>query len=386
MALTKLAEDLNIVSALDNEPNDVTGLTAEQLKAKFDEAGNKIKTYINNTLTTEADDSFATKAEVQDVVLGQIPDGSLMQTKFDATLSAKIDGAIQPEDMIDNNVSVSPDVATALGLTGNPQVKDALMRVAPWRLLKVYDVAGAYTFNPADYPNITELGVFIVGGGGSGQAQRENNTNCSGGASGRTRCVERKSPFPTSFNLVVGAGGSARNATTSSLDGLDGTSSSFDGIVANGGRGGIFSHIYTVAGGQTPIKLMQGPVQEVQRTPFAFGEVFSTTQGYGGTTRQESMMPNECYNPFDRKRLLIAGGSAYMQSSPRYIYQESIMIEDDYGNSASVSAISRGGNPVNAIAVKGTSYGCGGGGASMVGAGITTSAAGCDGAVLIYGR
>lgn len=42
--------DLNIIAKLDDEPNDVGGLTADQLKAKFDEAGNRIKNYINNTL------------------------------------------------------------------------------------------------------------------------------------------------------------------------------------------------------------------------------------------------------------------------------------------------------------------------------------------------
>lgn len=57
MALTKLTSDLNIIQALDDEPNDVGGLSAAQLKAKFDEAANAIKTYINNTLTSELDNS-----------------------------------------------------------------------------------------------------------------------------------------------------------------------------------------------------------------------------------------------------------------------------------------------------------------------------------------
>lgn len=55
MALTKLTTDLNNIQALNDEPNDVTGLTAAQVKAVFDEAGNEIKTYINDTLTAEID-------------------------------------------------------------------------------------------------------------------------------------------------------------------------------------------------------------------------------------------------------------------------------------------------------------------------------------------
>ena len=53
MALASLTDNLNIVSALDDEPNDVGGLSATELKAKFDVAANLIKAYINNTLIPE---------------------------------------------------------------------------------------------------------------------------------------------------------------------------------------------------------------------------------------------------------------------------------------------------------------------------------------------
>lgn len=50
MSLPQLTTDLNIIQALDDEPNDVGGLSSAQLKAKFDEAVGYIKTYINDTL------------------------------------------------------------------------------------------------------------------------------------------------------------------------------------------------------------------------------------------------------------------------------------------------------------------------------------------------
>ncbi len=53
MALTKLTKDMAIIQKLDDEPNDVGGLTADQLKAKFDEAGEAIKEYLNETLLSE---------------------------------------------------------------------------------------------------------------------------------------------------------------------------------------------------------------------------------------------------------------------------------------------------------------------------------------------
>ena len=46
MAIEQFVKDMNIISALADEPTQ----TATELKAKFDEGGNALKTYINNTL------------------------------------------------------------------------------------------------------------------------------------------------------------------------------------------------------------------------------------------------------------------------------------------------------------------------------------------------
>lgn len=99
MALTKLDKNLNIVSALDSEPNDVGGLTSEELKAKFDEGGKAIQEYINETLIPETEAAVeevrgeiegavagATEdleAQLRGVVLGQIPNGTITEEKLD---------------------------------------------------------------------------------------------------------------------------------------------------------------------------------------------------------------------------------------------------------------------------------------------------------------
>lgn len=62
MAYSKITDDMNIIQALPDEPNDVGGLTAAQLKAKFDEAGNKIKTAFNNLVDELNDDSSGASA------------------------------------------------------------------------------------------------------------------------------------------------------------------------------------------------------------------------------------------------------------------------------------------------------------------------------------
>ena len=54
--------DLNIIQQLDDEPNDVGGLTSQQLKAKFDEGGNLIKRYINEKLIPAILEDDATEA------------------------------------------------------------------------------------------------------------------------------------------------------------------------------------------------------------------------------------------------------------------------------------------------------------------------------------
>ena len=74
MVLTKFTKDMAIIAALDDEPNDVGGLSAQDLKDKFDEGGKAIKDYINETLTAEVEGQFATKEELDQVVAGVSPD------------------------------------------------------------------------------------------------------------------------------------------------------------------------------------------------------------------------------------------------------------------------------------------------------------------------
>lgn len=70
LVIPGLDSDLDIIQKLDDEPNDVGGLTAAQLKAKFDESGNTIKTYLNDTLLpalsgTVAEEEARAAAETQ---------------------------------------------------------------------------------------------------------------------------------------------------------------------------------------------------------------------------------------------------------------------------------------------------------------------------------
>ena len=50
MALTPFNKDIEYIQKLDDEPNDVQGLTSAELKKRFDQAGIDIKAYLNDTL------------------------------------------------------------------------------------------------------------------------------------------------------------------------------------------------------------------------------------------------------------------------------------------------------------------------------------------------
>ena len=55
MAFPKLNDDLYVISKLGTNPGADDGLSEEQFKAKFDEAANVIKDYLNNILVPELD-------------------------------------------------------------------------------------------------------------------------------------------------------------------------------------------------------------------------------------------------------------------------------------------------------------------------------------------
>jgi hypothetical protein len=50
VAIEKFNKNMAIIAALDDEPNDVGGMTSAELKNKFDEGGKAIQTYMNETL------------------------------------------------------------------------------------------------------------------------------------------------------------------------------------------------------------------------------------------------------------------------------------------------------------------------------------------------
>ncbi|MDR0838572.1 MAG: hypothetical protein LBN99_02900, partial [Oscillospiraceae bacterium] len=77
MSIRQLTQSMDIVSALDDEPNDEGGLSSSDLKAKFDEGGNIIKSFINGMLIPDINERI--QDEVNSVTLesGNMPTGGV---------------------------------------------------------------------------------------------------------------------------------------------------------------------------------------------------------------------------------------------------------------------------------------------------------------------
>lgn len=85
MALPRFEEDVQIISKIPNYPGSEGGLTPEQFRAKFDEAAQLIKDYLNMTLLPEMDATVDVQA-----LLNNILDTTL--SKADKAAQAKAVG------------------------------------------------------------------------------------------------------------------------------------------------------------------------------------------------------------------------------------------------------------------------------------------------------
>lgn len=133
MALPLLQENLNIIAQLSDEPNDVgtDALSADELKERFDKAGNLIKQFINEVFipylqsvaaagdigiteisgltdaSTVQTALEALKNQLDNTATGSIPDRSLTAVKIKT-------GAITTNELADNSITASKIVAGSI--------------------------------------------------------------------------------------------------------------------------------------------------------------------------------------------------------------------------------------------------------------------------------
>lgn len=124
MALPKFEVDVRIISKLDDEPNDVGGLSAEEFKGKFDEASELIKQYINETLIPRIESDIEAAAKGiggGGTITGEmLSDGSVAGAKLanGAVTNAKIeDGAVSTAKLADKAITGAKVADKTIGST-----------------------------------------------------------------------------------------------------------------------------------------------------------------------------------------------------------------------------------------------------------------------------
>ena len=150
MALPAFETNLNIIQQLEDEPNDVGGLTAAELKAKFDEAGLTIQKWINETLLPAmiaANLAFAKTTDIpaetvqaaieniqeqlKQATVGAVPNGSVnyikLATDVTAILTKLREDMTQAEaditELQNRPIVISPATQDANGLMSSTDKK-----------------------------------------------------------------------------------------------------------------------------------------------------------------------------------------------------------------------------------------------------------------------
>jgi hypothetical protein len=154
MALPTCNEDMNIISKLDDEPNDVGGLSAASLKAKFDLAGNLLKKALNDLVAALGNNAAAknigfapttavNKTNVQDAIEN-------VQSQIAGVSQAGIaDGAVTAAKIADGAVDTN---AIKLGAVDTYRLKDAAVEES-----KI--ASGAVTRGKIDYDAVEERNI-----------------------------------------------------------------------------------------------------------------------------------------------------------------------------------------------------------------------------------
>ncbi len=135
--IRELTQSLDIISALENEPNDEGGLTASELKAKFDESGNAIKSYINGTLIPDVSGAIREEVGAAVVAAGNMPsggsEGQVVVKNSDADYDLRFSDMPTSADTLTSARTIRTNLssADAAGFDGSADVEPGVTGVLP---------------------------------------------------------------------------------------------------------------------------------------------------------------------------------------------------------------------------------------------------------------
>ena len=109
MSLTKLTANLNNISSLPDKPT----LQSDELKALFDEAGNVIKEYLNETLTDEVEKLISDTAKANKTTVENTLDSDSIANALSSAQGKVLKTLIDNlEDNKQKNISISTEEPT----------------------------------------------------------------------------------------------------------------------------------------------------------------------------------------------------------------------------------------------------------------------------------
>lgn len=163
MSLSTFDKDVSIIAKLDDDPNATGGLTAAELKSRFDEAANIIKSWLNNThipelqklenlvdgyqallgtvktletIITPTDDAIPTSKAVLDAI-SEIGGGDMLRSVYDTDKDGVIDVAATAKKLASDIIFSLTGGVTASGIfDGSGDFSLNVTEVDPEKLAK----------------------------------------------------------------------------------------------------------------------------------------------------------------------------------------------------------------------------------------------------------
>lgn len=157
MSIQPFNKDVEVIQKLDDEPNDVTGLTPAELKLRFDQAAIWLKDYINNTLIPALSGSSSGGGTGADNIGASVPNfsGSTVQAILTSFNNALVDRYTKGEtnsyvgeqtNNLVSSVSVenSTGVITVTKKDGSKQTFDTSLEKVPASMNLVEEGSSTY--------------------------------------------------------------------------------------------------------------------------------------------------------------------------------------------------------------------------------------------------
>lgn len=110
MSINKFEKDMNIIKALPDEPNDVGGLSSDQLKSKFDEGGIALKNYINDEIVPALEDLTVIAEGAAHTILDKNGNAMPQRAKLKFTGDVTDDGEATVVDVTVGGIGAAPAV------------------------------------------------------------------------------------------------------------------------------------------------------------------------------------------------------------------------------------------------------------------------------------